>query len=213
MSLRKGVSPQRFIIDLHNMAGSWALLALIVIAATGVGIVFPNAVRPIVSLFSVATPYPSPTVAAPPVKGAPTLTADQILRLARVAKPGLDIALLNPPVEARNTWRVLFRPRGADPALRSRGAIWLDRWTGALMHDRTSNVMSMGDLYVTEQLWLHNGATLGFAGRLLVFASGSAPLALFVTGFVMWRNKRLARGIMQPIPAIPESRRSTRRWA
>lgn len=201
ISVRKGVSPQRLMIDLHNSAGSWMLLALIVVAATGVGIVFPNAVRPIVSLFSVATPYPSPTVAAPPVKGAPTLSADQIVELARAAKPGLDIALLNPPVEARNTWRVLFHPQGADPALRSRGAIWLDRWTGALVHDRTPNVMSMGDRYVTEQLWLHNGATLGFAGRLLVFASGFAPLALLVTGFAIWRNKRQPRGSLMAPPA------------
>lgn len=207
ISIRRGVSPQRLMVDLHNVAGSWSLLALIVIAATGVGIVFPNAVRPIVNLFSVATPYPSPAVASPPDNQTPTLSADRIVELARAAKPGWDIALLNPPAEARNTWRVLFRPPAADPALRSRGAIWLDPWTGALVHDRTSDVMSMGDRYLTEQLWLHNGATFGFIGRLLAFASGFAPLALFFTGFVVWRNKRLARRALLPQPA-PEFAKS-----
>lgn len=208
MSIRKGVSPQRFMIDLHNVAGAWTLLALIVIAATGVGIVFPKVVRPIVSLFSVATPYPFPTVATPPAKGAPALSADQILELARAAKPGLEVALLNPPVEARNTWRVLFRPPGADPALRSRGAIWLDPWTGALVHARTSDAMSAGDRYLTEQLWLHNGSTFGLTGRLFVFAMGFAPLALFVTGFAMWRNKRQARRTrLRQQPRIPKRRR------
>jgi uncharacterized iron-regulated membrane protein len=204
MSIRKGVSPQRFIIDLHNAAGSWTLPALILIAVTGIGIVFPNGVRPIIGLFSVATPYPSPKV-TPPAKGAPMLSADQIVEFARAAKPGLDIALLNPPVEARNTWRVLFHPPRADPALRSRGAIWLDPWTGVLVHDRTPDVMSPGDSYVTEQLWLHNGATLGFIGRVLVFAAGFAPLALFVSGFWAWRNKRLARRALLLRPA-PSSR-------
>lgn len=192
MSIRRGVSPQRLIIDLHNATGSWMLPALILIAVAGIGIVFPNGVRPIIGLFSVATPYPSPK-AAPPAKEAPMLSSDQIVELARAAKPGLDIAVLNPPVEARNTWRVLFRPPGADPALRSRGAVWLDPWTGALVHDRTPDAMSMGDRYVTEQLWLHNGATFGAIGRLLVFAAGFAPLALFLSGFMAWRSRRLAR--------------------
>jgi uncharacterized iron-regulated membrane protein len=139
------------------------------------------------------------------------LSADRIVELARAAKPGWDIALLNPPAEARNTWRVLFRPPAADPALRSRGAIWLDPRTGALVHDRTSDVMSMGDRYLTEQLWLHNGATFGLIGRLVIFVSGFAPLALFFTGFVMWRKKRVARTRVLSLPAPPESRRNIRR--
>ncbi|BDV36384.1 PepSY-associated TM helix domain-containing protein [Methylocystis iwaonis] len=193
ISLRKGVSPQRFVVDIHNAAGTWTLPVLAMIAATGVGIVFPDVMRPVISLFSIGTPYPSPKVATPLDKNARKLSADQILERARAAQPGADIALLNPPTESRNTWRVLFRPAGADPALRSRGAIWLDPWTGDIVHARTSDVMSAGDRYVTEQLWLHNGASFGAIGRLAVFASGFAPLVLFVTGFVMWRNKRRAR--------------------
>lgn len=193
MSLRKGVSPQRFVVDIHNAAGAWTLPALAMIAATGVGIVFPDVVRPVIGLISIATPYPSPKVATPLDKNARKLSADQILARARAAQPGANIALLNPPTESRNTWRVLFRPAGADPALRSRGAIWLDPWTGDIVLARTSDVMSAGDRYVTEQLWLHNGATFGAIGRLAAFASGFAPLVLFVTGFVMWRNKRRAR--------------------
>ncbi len=193
MSLRKGVSPQRFVVDIHNAAGAWTLPALAMIAATGVGIVFPEIMRPVIGLISIATPYPSPKVATPLDKNARKLSADQILERARAAQPGANIALLNPPTESRNTWRVLFRPAGADPALRSRGAIWLDPWTGDIVHARTSDVMSAGDRYVTEQLWLHNGATFGALGRLAAFVSGFAPLVLFVTGFVMWRNKRRAR--------------------
>ena len=110
--------------------------------------------------------------------------------LARAAKPGYDIVQLNPPSGTRNTWRVLLRPPGSNPALRTRGAIWLDPWTGALVHDRTPDSMSLGDRYMTEQLWLHNGSSFGLLGRLLVFASGLVPLILFVTSFQVWWSKR-----------------------
>lgn len=200
MSVRKGVSPRRFIVDVHNTAGSWSFPLLAMIAATGVGIVFPDVARPVIGLFSTATPYPSPKIEAPPDKSAPRLSADQIVERARVAKPGSDIARLDPPTESRNTWRVLFRPFGADPALRSRGAIWLDPWAGDIVHDRTADIMSMGDRYVTEQLWVHNGATFRAVGRLAVFATGFAPLVLFVTGFLMWRSKRLSRRLSPPDP-------------
>jgi uncharacterized iron-regulated membrane protein len=189
ISVHKGVSPQRFVMDIHNTVGFWALTALVVISITGAGIVFPNAVRPVVGLLSQATPYPSPRIESPPPKGTLQLPPDAIVRAARAAKPGLTIAMLDPPTEIRNTWRVRFRSEGADPAVRSRGAIWLDPWSGAVVHDRTSDAMQMGDLYMTEQLWLHNGATFGLVGRLLVFLAGFAPLALVISGWMIWLGK------------------------
>ncbi|MEH2529728.1 putative iron-regulated membrane protein [Bradyrhizobium sp. AZCC 1588] len=189
VSIRRHVSPQRFMLDLHNTAGFWSLALLALISVTGIGIVFPGVIRPVVGLVSTATPYPSPTIKPAPPSGAARLSADAIVLAARAAKPGYDIAQLNPPNESRNTWRVLLRPPGSNPALRTRGAIWLDPWTGALAHDRTPDSMSLGDRYMTEQLWLHNGSTFGLPGRLLVFAAGFVPLILFVTSFQVWRSR------------------------
>jgi uncharacterized iron-regulated membrane protein len=72
-----------------------------------------------------------------------------------------------------------------------------DPWTGAIVHDRSSDALSMGDRCMTEQLWLHNGATLGLVGRLLVFISRFAPLVLLVTGLAIWLNRRSARKAFQ----------------
>jgi uncharacterized iron-regulated membrane protein len=115
------------------------------------------------------------------------------MRIAQATKPTLSITVVNPPTETSNAWRVRFRPEDADPALRSRGAIWLDPWNGAVVHDRTSNAMSMGDRYMAEQLWIHNGSTLGLFGRLLVFTTGFVPLALFISGVIMWFKKLSSR--------------------
>lgn len=193
VTLRADVSLLRLVFDVHGTTGFWALLALTMISITGVGIIFPDVVRPIVGLVSQPTPDPSPRIDMPPPAGTPLLSPDAIMRSAQAARPGRAVAMLNPPTEARNTWRVQFRADGADPAVRARGAIWLDPWSGAVVHDRTSGTMSMGDRYLAEQLWLHNGATFGFAGRLLVFAAGFAPLALFVSGLIMWLKRRPGR--------------------
>lgn len=135
------------------------------------------------------------------------MPANRIVAIAQAAQPRRTIAVLNPPDRLRNTWRILFRPPDADPALRSRGAIWLDPWTGALVHDRMPEAMAMGDRYMTEQLWLHNGATFGLFGRLIIFASGFVPLVLFVTGFVVWRGKQRARsGLSGALSAMPPAR-------
>ncbi|WP_271571457.1 PepSY-associated TM helix domain-containing protein [Bradyrhizobium sp. CCBAU 11386] len=174
VSVRKNVSLLRFVLDVHSAAGFWALFVLLGISITGVGIVFPDVVRPIVGLLSQPTPDRSPRVEMPPPAGTPLLPADAIAQMAQAAKPGVAIAMFNPPTATRSTWRVQFRPDGADPAVRARGAIWLDPWSGAVVHDRTPGTLSMGDRYIAEQLWLHNGATFGLAGRLLVFAAGAS---------------------------------------
>jgi len=193
VSVRRHASPFRFALDVHRAAGFWALLALVVIAITGIGIIFPGAVRPVVALLSQPTADPSPRIETPPPAGTPQLPADAIVRIAQAVKPGFAIAILSPPTAARNTWRVQFRPNGADPAVRSRGTIWLDPWSGAVVHDRTAGTMSMADRYLAEQLWLHNGAAFGLTGRLLVFTAGFVPLALFVSGLIMWLKRRPGR--------------------
>ena len=193
VTVRKDVSLPRLVFDVHRTVGFWALLALTVISITGVGIVFPDVVRPIVGLLSQLTADLSSRIEALSFAGTPLLSPDAIMRNAQAAKQGMAVAMLNPPTETRNTWRVQFRAEGADPAVRARGAILLDPWTGAVVHDRTSATMSMGDRYMAEQLWIHNGSAFGLIGRLFVFAAGFAPLALFISGGIMWLKKRPGR--------------------
>lgn len=190
ISMRRGVSPFRFVRDTHNVTGFWASIVLLMISITGIGVVFPGVVRPLVGLPQKATVASSPRVNIPPPKGTPQLPPEVIIRIARTTMPTLAITVLNPPTETRNTWRIQFRPQDGDPALRARGTMWLDPWNGEVVEDRTSRAISIADRYIAEQLWLHNGSTFGLFGRLLVFAVGFAPLVLFISGVIMWFKKR-----------------------
>ncbi|KAB1076280.1 PepSY-associated TM helix domain-containing protein [Methylobacterium planeticum] len=187
VTLRRGVSRQRFWIDLHAGAGFWACIVLILVAVTGVGHIFPGLVRPVVGLLSPMTALPSPSV---PASDAPQLAADAILAAVRAACPEARVTRLNPPTGNRNTWRVFVAPAGGDPAFRSDGVVWLDPWTGRIVEDRSWGAISNGNRYQTLQIWLHNGSLAGLPGRLVVFAAGFVPLLLLVSGFAVWRSRR-----------------------
>jgi hypothetical protein len=96
---------------------------LLAISITGIGVVFPGIVRPVVGRLSKATPDPSPSIETLLPKGTPQLSPDEIMRVAQATKPTMSITVLNPPTEISKPWRVRFHPNDADPALRSRGAI------------------------------------------------------------------------------------------
>jgi uncharacterized iron-regulated membrane protein len=68
----------------------------------------------------------------------------------------------------------------------------VDRHTGAVRTTRTWADMTAADRFLDWQLPLHNGEAFGLIGRLIVFVTGLLPLALLVTGFLIWRHKRRA---------------------
>ncbi|MEA1831931.1 PepSY-associated TM helix domain-containing protein [Methylobacterium durans] len=195
VTLRRGVSRQRFWLDLHGAAGFWACAVLVIVAVTGIGHIFPGLMRPVVGAFSPVTALPSPSM---PASDAPRLGADAILAAVQSAHPEAAVTRINPPSGSRNTWRVFLAPPGVDPAFRSDGVLWLDPWSGRIVEDRSWGAMSNGNRYQALQIWLHNGSLAGLPGRLLVFAAGFAPLLLFASGFAVWRSRRARLRALAP---------------
>lgn len=190
---RRGTTGQRLWLDLHRSLGAWAAMVLIVIATTGVGIIYPQLVRPIVGVIAKTTEQPVLTVSP---AGSERLGADAILARALAARPGDVVTLLNPPGSRSPAWRVLMRPAGADPAMRSLSHLWLDPATGEILADRGWDSVGNGDRYLALQLWLHNGSVAGPLGRALIFVTGLVPLTLFATGLAVWLDRRRRRRAM-----------------
>lgn len=176
--------------DLHNLAGAWTAVILLVVAFTGVAVVFPGLVRPLVSLASPATPYPRPVL---PNRDAPyAVDADRAIAIALARVPGAALSALQPP-RASQAWRVRLRWPDASSAYTIAAQLWVDPWTGAVVEERSPAAMSAGDRFMAAQLWLHNGSLMGWPGRILVFLSGLALPVLFATGVLLWLRKRRVR--------------------
>jgi uncharacterized iron-regulated membrane protein len=71
--------------------------------------------------------------------------------------------------------------------------VWLDQYSGAAVAIQDSRRFRAGDTVMAWQFPLHNGEAFGWPGRIIVFVSGFIPLTLYVTGLVIWSNKRKAR--------------------
>ena len=94
------------------------------------------------------------------------------------------------PTEATNVWRVTY----SDPANIGRAGsdvvFLIDARTGALVRADRYETDSSVQRLLRWQLPLHSGKALGTWGRVAVLISGFVPLALFITGLLIWRRKR-----------------------
>ena len=202
--VRLRVRPRQLLyLDLHALAGAWSAALLLLVAVTGVGVVFPGLLRPVVALVSRVEPQPAPTVADP---GRPVaVDADRAVGLALKAAPGGTALrfVMRPSPAGRDgragAWQIGLRWRRASTAELVTGAVWVDPWSGAILAARTAGQETNGDRAMDLLLWIHNGSVMGWPGRIAVFLSGLSLPLLFVSGVLFWwRKRRLRRGAAPP---------------
>ena len=179
---------QVFYIDLHNLAGVWIAGLLLVIGLTGIWMALPELVRPAVGLFS-------ETKAMAPVSPArftwpPAVGASQAQAIAEATVPGAKVGYVSPPHGRRNSWQIGMQGIGGDPRIRSRGYVWVDPATGAVLGILGEGQGSLAQRMEKDLIWLHGGALLGLPGRSLAFVAGLALPFLWVTGLLAWLRRR-----------------------
>lgn len=177
--------------DLHALAGIWTALVLLMVAATGVGVVFPWMIRPAVDVVSRAA---LPTAEPPQGRSGPfRIDADRAFAIAHRAAPAEDVSYAWVPTRAHPFWQIGLRWRGVNAAYLNAGEISIDPWTGALLRNAAARVQTRGQRFMDMQLWMHNGAVWGWPGRIAVFASGVSLAMLYVTGVLFWLRKAAVR--------------------
>jgi uncharacterized iron-regulated membrane protein len=180
-----------FYLDLHRLGGVWTALVLLLVAFTGVGVVFPGLIRPAVSLASKVASDPSPMVAS---QGRPyTIDLDRAVAIAEAHAPQMTPTFVGVAQAPGNVWLVGLKWRDANEAYLVAGLLWIDPWTGTIVADRSPSSMNAGTGFMGLQLWLHNGSVFGWVGRIAVFLAGLILPTLFVTGLLAWLRKRRAR--------------------
>jgi uncharacterized iron-regulated membrane protein len=81
-----------------------------------------------------------------------------------------------------------------------RSTIWIDAYSGDLLHSHAYSRLTSGDRFIALQLPLHTGEYLGNAGRILAGISGLAICTLYGTGLYLWltRTRRSKRTLRSP---------------
>jgi uncharacterized iron-regulated membrane protein len=184
---RRGGKRRNF--DAHRAGGFWSSLVLLTLAFSGVFLVFPDWVRGLVALAARTEPRP-PAPRSGPRSGATPVSPDGAAAIARARIPGGTVTWLDVPGGETGAYRVWLRRPGDVRRAYGDVNVWIDRWSGAVLHVRDRRTLPTGEAFLHWQFPLHSGEAFGRPGRLLVCAAGLTPLLLLATGTLIWWRKR-----------------------
>ncbi len=165
--------------DLHKLAGLSTLPLLLPLAVTGAMLSLPvlQPAVPVIRPLSSATSGVDIGPAA-------------ALGIARARYPEARVAWILMPGAPDAPYQLRLKFPG-DPSRRfPHGHLWIDRYSGAPL---TSWRPGQGGAGGIVNAWLHpihDGSFGGLVTRLLAFASGLAPLFLFLTGWLRYRARK-----------------------
>lgn len=156
-------------LNLHHATGFWLCVPLSLVALTGVYIAFPK-------MAGAISPQAEP--AGVLVRVAAPVDIDEALAVARrLAAPDAQVARIATPAGSAGSWKVMFG--GASPLLVETpvagGVTKIGPWGAPL----TRTVRS-----------LHDGGGAGLAWRVVLFATGIAPVLLAMTGLTIWLRRQ-----------------------
>lgn len=181
--------PVRRWLTWHRSAGAITLPLLLLVTVCGVGMVYHDGARTLLTgLFGGAAPPKPPKLApAPDAFDWPRILAVAQAglpdaRLSRIAVPGDGERVINIRAQAQGEWH----PNG-------RSLVFVDASDGTVLATHDATTQRAGAL-ATEAIYpLHIGAVGGAAYRIAVALAGLLPSFLLVTGFLFWRRRRAVR--------------------
>lgn len=179
--------PIRRWLTWHRSSGVLLLPMLLLSTLTGVGMVYHEATRSLLTATLGGTPVPKPPVAEPaPREWAKVLTAaaDAIApaHLTRVSLPAESDGVVS--FRARDSAQ--WHPTG-------RTTVTVSADGRAVLQTYRAHLQPAGSRAADAVYPLHIGVPGGAWLRWLTFVAGLMPAFLLVTGFLFWRRRRQAR--------------------
>ncbi len=194
LTFKSGAGKVRFNYDLHKTSGFYTALVMLPVLFSGIYMVLPHNVVPVLELFSPVT-YRYWFQSTPPAQNAQAIGMDQAVAIAMKQYPqGRPHWIYGAP-NPTQTYTVCQDGVDAPGSLLQRRCTVIDRYSGKILDldDPSLPTASAGEVFTHWQWPLHSGQAFGMPGRILVFITGLACPVLFVTGIIRWLQKRRAR--------------------
>lgn len=183
---------RRFNYDLHKSTGLFSAAFLLVITFSGIYMEFPSIFRQGVSWIAETT-EPVHGLESVPSESGDSITIDDAIAIASQRFPNAKLDHLHPPEGKDGVYEVAFRQDGEVQQSYGRTQVFIDRFSGEIVKVRTPDDSTAADIFFVWQFPLHNGEAFGLFGRWVVFVSGLTPALLYVTGFLMWWQKKQSK--------------------
>ncbi|BCT68024.1 PepSY-associated TM helix domain-containing protein [Nitrosospira sp. NRS527] len=182
---------KKLVFDMHRAFGIYSMLFLLIVAFTGVSLVFNKTVIEITNFLTASAPRPPPPFSSSLGKTETILPIDDLLHKADRILSGPTTWITLPqtaeaPLVIRKKMPEEFNPNG-------KSFIYFDQYTGeVLLVEEASSAPAGARIYNTFYP-IHIGTLGGLPTRIFQVIVGFLPLLLFVTGYIMWKNRSKAR--------------------
>ncbi|GGH59037.1 hypothetical protein GCM10011379_05380 [Filimonas zeae] len=174
--------------DWHNVLGFYSAPVVTLIALTGFCMTFSIVIIPM--LFSLSGLPPQGAAKLLGAKsqyhaGAVVIPLQQLHTINQRELPGSEIAGIAFPADSTGNFRLDIRDKGV-PAEGKREMLILDQYSGKVLLNSRRDFPPVAAAYLSWLNPIHYGSFGGLPTRILALAGGLIPLALFITGFIIW---------------------------
>jgi uncharacterized iron-regulated membrane protein len=192
LKVKWGASAERVVYDLHRAIGVYCGAILLVMLFTGVAMIFKPATRTATALLSPVRPDPD-FGKSTPLPGRVAISLGEAVAAADKVFPDgrLHWALL--PSAPEGVYVVGKQSSDEPNRTKTYRNVGVDQYSGEILQVQDRKAFTAGETFLEWLFPLHSGEAFGAIGRPLTLMIGLIPLALYVTGFLRWRNKRRAR--------------------
>jgi uncharacterized iron-regulated membrane protein len=181
-------SRQRALRDWHKLTGLWSLALLLVLTVTGIMLGLPE--ESDAALGAAGLPVDAMPHVHEQGGGGLAVSPLQAAAMVRAALPGARLAWIETPPASGGTYRLRMQVAG-DPSFRfPHSYVWVDGARGQVRAVHDARELRAGGQVNAWLHPLHDGSAGGLVGRVLAFLAGLIPLALFITGWLRWRDRR-----------------------
>ena len=192
LKIKWKASAERLAYDVHRSVGIYCAAILLVMLFSGIAMIFKPATRSVTTLFSPVRPKidfgkSKPLPGQSPIGvGAAVAAADKIFPDGR-----LHWILL--PSAPSGVYVVGKQSDDEPNRTKTSRNVGVDQYSGRVLQVQDRNGFTAGEKFLEWLFPLHSGEAFGAVGRSIVLFIGLTPLALYVTGFLRWRQRRRAR--------------------
>lgn len=192
--------------DLHRVIGIVFVIPLLLIALTGIVLVFPQYTKaPIVKAFGITPPPKAPQASG----GFARVSLEEVKHVIARHYPAAKLMGITVPRKPKDAYQVRLLLPGDSKKRYGGGAklsVWVDPATGAILKEHDLKSMSVSARVFFEWIFpTHTGDIAGEGGRFLALLTGLVPLLLFITGCYVWYCKRARPRVVEDSVAFSRS--------
>ncbi|MBB6610808.1 PepSY domain-containing protein [Pontibacter sp. Tf4] len=200
--LKRDVSFKRRNYDIHKVFGFYFSLPLVLVSLTGVYFAFSEEVQTVVDYVTRAEePTPDPTKLKSTYRpDLPQLTIAQTLDMMEQMYPAYHKRnLIMPKDSADRVYFSVVNTAEIDAGPEYRPQVYIDQYTGNILYAYEPHTAPAGRQLTRN--WfvpIHFGEIGGWFTRILWFLTGLMPAVLWISGIIIWRNRKRGKKVKSP---------------